>query len=84
MYVRPTDLKCQIYLTSNSFISSIAGNETTSATLSFTLFELARDLPLQKRLRQELRQFRPDSGEEPTYEDYQSRLPLLDAITKEA
>jgi len=64
--------------------SSIAGSETTATLLNFTLFALARDQPLQKRLRQELLQFRKESGgREPTYEDFQTRLKLLDAMAKE-
>lgn len=64
--------------------SSIAGFETTAASLNFGLYNLANDLPMQDRLRRELRDF-VSSGEtgEPTYDEYISKLPVLDAIVKE-
>ncbi|KAF8601601.1 cytochrome P450 [Ceratobasidium sp. AG-I] len=57
----------------------IAGNETTAGSLSFAFYELARHPELQVRLREEIVQLE----REPTYDDYNTRMPLLDAITKE-
>lgn len=59
----------------------MAGFETTSQTLSFTLWELAKHPEKQARLRQEILDFGPH---EPTYDDLQAeKLPYLDAVTKE-
>lgn len=41
-------------ITSNSFIFMLAGLETSSTTLSFCLYELARDMDLQDRIRKEI------------------------------
>ena len=58
---------------------SIAGHETTTLALAFTLWELSRHAGAQDRLRAELRAF---CGE-PSYDDFQTRLPFLDAVLKE-
>lgn len=58
---------------------SISGHETTTQTLSFTMWELARHPDVQQKLREEIVAF---SGE-PTYDDYQTRLPYLDAVARE-
>ncbi|KAI0759413.1 cytochrome P450 [Trametes elegans] len=57
----------------------ISGHETTTQTLGFTVFELSRHSEVQKKLREELRCF----PHEPTYDDYQTQLPYLDAVLKE-
>ncbi|KAG9003359.1 hypothetical protein FRB94_003182 [Tulasnella sp. JGI-2019a] len=58
----------------------LVGHETSAATLNFALYNLAHNKPAQDRLRQELLSF-PSS--EPTYEDFLSKLPVLDAVAKE-
>ncbi|KAG8985961.1 hypothetical protein FRB90_004340 [Tulasnella sp. 427] len=65
----------------------VAGHETSSGTVNYTLYELAKQPELQTQLRRELAEFRTEhGGREPTFEEYMSgnKLPLLDAITKEA
>lgn len=42
-------------ITSNSFIFMLAGLETSSTTLSFCLYQLAKDVDLQNRLRTEIK-----------------------------
>ncbi|KAG8994783.1 hypothetical protein FRB94_009661 [Tulasnella sp. JGI-2019a] len=61
-------------------VFSTAGNETVSEAVNYTLYYLAHHKSAQDRLRQELR----DHSAEPTYEDFQLRLPYLDAVCKEA
>ncbi|KAG9014259.1 hypothetical protein FRB94_013569 [Tulasnella sp. JGI-2019a] len=62
----------------------IAGFETTAASLNYALYNLAHNIPMQDRLRHELRDF-VSSGEtgEPTYDELISKLPVLDAVVKE-
>ncbi|SJL01235.1 uncharacterized protein ARMOST_04553 [Armillaria ostoyae] len=55
----------------------MVGHETTSCTVSFTLFHLARDPEVQKRLRQEIRDLSDFS-----YDHIQS-LPYLDVVCRE-
>ncbi|XP_045782944.1 cytochrome P450 6a2-like [Maniola jurtina] len=43
-------------ITSNSFIFMLAGLETSATTLSFCLYELAKDVDLQTRLRTEIKE----------------------------
>lgn len=57
----------------------VSGHETTTMTLGFTIWELARAPALQDKLRKELEAF----GKEPTFEDYQNHLPYLDACLRE-
>ncbi|OCB85142.1 cytochrome P450 [Sanghuangporus baumii] len=57
----------------------MTGHEATTMTLGFTVWELSRNQGIQDRLREELSDF---TGE-PTYNDFQSRLPYLDAVLKE-
>ncbi|KAL5536466.1 hypothetical protein ACEPAF_288 [Sanghuangporus sanghuang] len=57
----------------------MTGHEATTMTLGFTVWELSRNQGIQDRLREELSNF---TGE-PTYNDFQSRLPYLDAVLKE-
>ena len=54
----------------NSFISN---------TIAFCLLELARNPDFQNYLRQEIMDFEG----EPSYSDYQTKLPYLDAVVKE-
>ncbi|OBZ74741.1 hypothetical protein A0H81_05751 [Grifola frondosa] len=69
--------EAELYEHISTFI--IAGQETTSQTIAFSLMELARHPKIQQRLREELKTI---SGE-PTYEDFQSKLPYLDAVLRE-
>ncbi|KAL5529817.1 hypothetical protein ACEPAG_5804 [Sanghuangporus baumii] len=57
----------------------ISGHETTTQTLAFTIWELARHPEVQQRLRTEVESF----SKQPTYEDFQTRLPYLDSILRE-
>ncbi|KZV68751.1 cytochrome P450 [Peniophora sp. CONT] len=57
----------------------IAGHETSANTLAFALWELARHPETQQRLRRELETF----PGEPSYEDFQTKLPYLDAVLRE-
>ncbi|XP_045491061.1 cytochrome P450 6a2-like [Colias croceus] len=43
-------------ITSNSFIFMLAGLETSATTLSFCLYELAKDFDLQNKLRSEIKE----------------------------
>ncbi|KAG8875703.1 hypothetical protein FRB98_007634 [Tulasnella sp. 332] len=64
----------------------VAGHETTSGTLNYTIHELSKNPQLQSRLRREINNFRRSHGREATFDDYMNgkTLPLLDAVTKEA
>lgn len=67
----------ELYEQISTFV--ISGHETTTQTLGFSLWELARHPEKQNRLRAELEEF----GKEPSYDDFQNKLPYLDAILKE-
>ncbi|TFK38920.1 cytochrome P450, partial [Crucibulum laeve] len=58
---------------------TISGSETTAQGLSYALWEMAKNPDLQNRLREELNTV----GTEPSYDDIQSGLPYLDAVTRE-
>ncbi|CAE6490818.1 unnamed protein product [Rhizoctonia solani] len=58
----------------------VAGQETTSRSLGFSLHQLALKPEYQSRLREEIIQL----GREPSYDDLMSGMPWLDAITKES
>jgi cytochrome P450 len=60
-------------------IHRISGQETTSQAIAFTAMELGRHPDVQRRLRQEIEAF----PSQPTYDDFQTRLPYLDAVLKE-
>ncbi|KIK44321.1 hypothetical protein CY34DRAFT_642271 [Suillus luteus UH-Slu-Lm8-n1] len=57
----------------------LAGYETTSATLTWTLIELSRHPDVQTKLREELLAFSAD----PTYDQLKANLPYLDAVVLE-
>lgn len=59
----------------------MAGHETTSQTLSYTLWELARNPDKQSRLREELIDY---GGRDPSYDDFMNKLPYLDAVCRES
>lgn len=58
----------------------MVGHETTAGTLGFTIHALAQHPDVQDKLRKEILEF----GAEPTYDDFLTKLPYLDAVTKEA
>lgn len=61
----------------------LAGHETTSTLLTWTLLMLARNPGVQTKLRQEMQTFIEESGRETlTYEEL-ALLPFLDAVIKE-
>jgi cytochrome P450 family 6 len=57
-----------------------AGNDTTSITLTFALYELALNQDMQDRLRQELKENCDDNGDF-TYEVLQ-KMKYLDMVLK--
>jgi len=69
--------KEELYAQISTFI--ITGNETSTQTLAFLIWELSRHPDVQERLREELKAF----PGEPSYDDFQTKLPYLDAVLKE-
>ncbi|KAK0184560.1 cytochrome P450 [Armillaria mellea] len=67
----------ELYEHISTFI--IAGFESTTTTVGFSVWELARHPEKQRRLREELAAF----GREPTYDDLQNNAPYLEAVLKE-
>nr|VWO95655.1 N/A [Ganoderma boninense] len=67
----------ELYEHISTFI--IAGHETTTLTLGFTVYELSRHPEIQAKLREEIAAF----NGEPTFDDFQTRLPYLDAVLRE-
>jgi cytochrome P450 len=61
-------------------IFSMAGSETTSQSISFAIWELARNPRVQDRLREEVQKF----PAQPTYEQVMAKMPYLDAVTRES
>ncbi|EIM81807.1 cytochrome P450 [Stereum hirsutum FP-91666 SS1] len=61
------------------WISRVGGQETTSFTLAFSVLEISRNPHIQERLRNELASI----PGEVTYEDFESKLPYLDAVMRE-
>ena len=61
---------------------SVAGSETTSSVLAFTIWTLAQNPDIQSKLREEVRTI----PGEPTYDDFvdPNLLPYLDAVCREA
>jgi cytochrome P450 len=57
----------------------LAGYETTSISLTWTLMELSQHPDVQTRLREELLAF----GSDPTYDQFKANLPYLDAVVHE-
>ncbi|KAL5512215.1 hypothetical protein ACEPAG_3500 [Sanghuangporus baumii] len=58
----------------------LAGYETTSISLTWSLIELSLHPEKQDRLRSELAEF---TNKDPTYNQFTSGLPYLDAVTRE-
>ncbi|KAF9556696.1 cytochrome P450 [Agrocybe pediades] len=71
--ISPGELKDHISM----FIMS--GSETTSQTMSYALWELAKNPEVQAKLRREITSFHVDLS----YDDIQDRMPYLDAVCKE-
>jgi cytochrome P450 len=67
----------ELYEQISTFV--VSGHETTTQSLAFAIWELARNPASQDRLREELAQF----PQFPSFEDFQSRLPFLDAVLRE-
>ncbi|QRW05766.1 cytochrome P450 family protein [Ceratobasidium sp. AG-Ba] len=57
----------------------LAGNETISGSLTWTLYELAKEPKYQERLREEIMKLE----REPTYEELMNDMPFLDAVMME-
>ena len=77
LHVR-TPVAFRHFLVFKSF--SVSGHESTTQTLGFTIFELARRPNIQEKLRNEIASF----SAEPTYDQFRMQLPYLDAVLKEA
>ncbi|KAG8884502.1 hypothetical protein FRB98_002365 [Tulasnella sp. 332] len=58
----------------------IAGHESSGLAIAFAMYQLANHKDFQEQLRQEIKDFPND---EPSYDDFQNQLPLLDAACKE-
>lgn len=58
---------------------SVAGSETTAQSLAYATWELARHPDIQSRLREEVMAF----AGSPSYDELQTQLPYLDAVTRE-
>lgn len=58
----------------------MAGSETTSTSISFCIWELARHPEVQVRLREEVQRF----PAQPTYDQVMAKMPYLDAVTRES
>jgi cytochrome P450 len=56
----------------------MAGFETSAQVIGYAIWQLARHLELQQQLREEV-----TSILNPTFDDYSSKMPLLDAVVKE-
>jgi cytochrome P450 len=56
----------------------MAGFETSAQGIGYALWQLARHPDLQQQLREEV-----SSVSNPTFDDYNSKMPLLDAVIKE-
>ncbi|KAL0948964.1 hypothetical protein HGRIS_009067 [Hohenbuehelia grisea] len=86
LLIKAENAKAELHLTQEEVIAQmnvllLAGYETTSISLTWTLIELSRHLEVQKKLRQELLDQFP-SGD-PTWEQLTSGLPYLDAVVHE-
>jgi cytochrome P450 len=56
----------------------MAGFETSAQGIGYALWQLARHQDLQQQLREEIY-----SVSNPTFDDYDSKMPFLDAVIKE-
>ncbi|KAL3152434.1 hypothetical protein ABBQ32_001484 [Trebouxia sp. C0010 RCD-2024] len=69
-----------LQICAQAFIFILAGYETTSMALTYTLYELARHPDIQQRVVQEVERFGRE--QEPQYADL-AHFPLIDAVLKE-
>ena len=78
----PLSLRSSGYLTRLSEIGTflVAGHETTSTAMSWTLFGLCQNLEAQGKLRKELLTLQTD---DPTMDEFKS-LPYLDMVVRES
>ncbi|KAG0053616.1 hypothetical protein BGZ83_000757 [Gryganskiella cystojenkinii] len=65
------------------FTAVFAGHETTSASLSWTFYQLACNPEVQTRLREETRKLYSDTNGTPSYDELSS-LPYLNAVVRES
>jgi cytochrome P450 len=56
----------------------MGGFETTAQSIGFALLQLAQNSHMQEKLREEVSAY-PNA----TYDDYQNKMPYLDAVVKE-
>lgn len=63
-------------LAAQVFIFFLAGFETSSSTVTFCLYELAKNPGMQERLRTEIRRILKDNQEEMTYQGLQDMVYL--------
>ncbi|KFD60367.1 hypothetical protein M514_06421 [Trichuris suis] len=66
--------QCTLYM--------LAGYETTSNALSYTIYELARHPEVQEKLRSEIMDYHMNDDEKPSYESVQ-RMVYLDCVIRE-
>nr|QTC11278.1 cytochrome P450 6PX1 [Phenacoccus solenopsis] len=69
-------------LTAQCFVFFVAGYETSSGTLTFALYELAKNQDIQTKLRQEIDTVLEESNNEFTYEAIQ-KMTYLDQVINE-
>ncbi|KIJ28943.1 hypothetical protein M422DRAFT_235454 [Sphaerobolus stellatus SS14] len=71
-------------LISQLIVFTLAAHQTTSTTLSWIFYELARHSEFQEKLRNEIKLFRNELGDKkPTASDLESQLPHTTAVIKE-
>ncbi|KAI5737458.1 hypothetical protein M8J76_013787 [Diaphorina citri] len=70
-------------ITAQCFVFFIAGFDTASTVLTFSLYELAKNKSIQSTLRKEINDTKAKYGGELTYESY-NEMPLLDKVIKES
>jgi cytochrome P450 len=74
MYVYNTDIVLMVHATHVFY--SMAGFETTAQGVGYAIWQLARHPDIQKSLREEVVSIS-------TFDDYNTKMPLLDAVVKE-
>ncbi|XP_046385526.1 probable cytochrome P450 6a14 [Ischnura elegans] len=76
-----TDLTME-QLTAQCFVFFLGGFETSATTLTFTLYELSRNLDVQAKLREEVDRVLAEHGGEITYEAL-SQMQYMDCVISE-
>ncbi|XP_047118509.1 cytochrome P450 6k1-like [Schistocerca piceifrons] len=61
----------------------LGGFETSSGTVSFCLYELARHLDIQKKLQEEIDEVMKKTKGDVTYEDLMTQMPYLEKVVNE-